>query len=1123
FGPSIAYVIGSQSTDDPNSGSTYDLPITAAFPKCYYSKYTWNSAAPEFDGTLSSYTPPTATDSSKRYTYKWHSDSATATDNRLNLWKITNPKNVITTMTYNVPPAANTSNKIEVGDSVYVKVTKLEFPVIDGTFTVGSDGRISMKASWGSTYTPYVKDLTTDQAATAIVNAINYPIQRLIPGNYTITVKLTKFVPQAGTHNCLLTSTTDAMNHRTTYEYNGCNELWKTYTDPSGLNLVTVTTYDGYGNVCSTTDPYGKQTTIDYDTTYHCFPIKQTEAATNLFTESGGYDMFGNAGWSNAPRTSSGSVLQTTYTYDKAGQLTKLTNPDTTTVQYTYDTNGNNLTVTDPNGKVATYHYDNFGHINWDKANARVGTIDKDVTTSYCFDELGRHKWTKTVRAGASKQITSYYDERSRLIKETLPGSKPELYKYTYDGTGNILAKKSGHSTIIDQTLSFEYDELGRALKDKCGATILADRTYTADGLLSKIANATGENVEYTYDNAHRELTCYQAYPNKTVECVYMRPPTKTVTVKIYNGRGNTGSLLGTYTHEYDSDWRPTALTSPADVTNSKTIKTTYSYDSAYGLLSKVVYNTNAAPSSTSPGCPYTSLSYDTTTHKRLWLTTVGNYHSDGSKISTFAYLYDNAGNRTTMTEADGACTNYAYDNSYNLLSEERKTSSSGSQVYKYDYQYDEAGNRTVKVLTNSLGTKNYNYTYSDNNILTAITGAATGTFSYDYQGNQVERNITSAGGSHWYYAYDPDNHLTSIGTSSGGTQIGTFRYDVLGRRVGRTDKGRKFVYYGNSLIAETNATMNSIVAWYTPGICESRLEGTSWNTYYYHCDAEGTTREVTDSLQRITDAYAYNAWGEDLGQLRPSTDPAKPTNPLRYVGKSGYYTDTDTGLMLLGARYYDPLIGRFITQDPDKDGLNWYEYADNNPVMNIDPTGTVSLSAAAHGVLGVAGFIPVIGTVTDILDAGVYAIEGDYTSAGVALVACVPIVGDGVKVAATAGKALKFAAKHGDEIAKAGAKIAKAGKAANVADRMKLAMGLALKEATESPGLIMAKGHSIHDIARLLKRGGKADDWAKMTAPAHKLPNGTKIQYHWYENLNTGKRYDMKMKDVTPKFPKTR
>ena len=62
--------------------------------------------------------------------------------------------------------------------------------------------------------------------------------------------------------------------------------------------------------------------------------------------------------------------------------------------------------------------------------------------------------------------------------------------------------------------------------------------------------------------------------------------------------------------------------------------------------------------------------------------------------------------------------------------------------------------------------------------------------------------------------------------------------------------------------------------------------------------------------------------------------------SPFGYVGNEGYYADPDTGLLKLGARYYDPTIGRFITLDPGRDGLNWYVYAGGNPVNAIDPTG---------------------------------------------------------------------------------------------------------------------------------------------------------------------------------------
>ena len=53
-----------------------------------------------------------------------------------------------------------------------------------------------------------------------------------------------------------------------------------------------------------------------------------------------------------------------------------------------------------------------------------------------------------------------------------------------------------------------------------------------------------------------------------------------------------------------------------------------------------------------------------------------------------------------------------------------------------------------------------------------------------------------------------------------------------------------------------------------------------------------------------------------------------------------GYQSDPDTGLKLLGHRYYDSDTGRFLTRDPIKDGRNWYSYCENNPIQRVDPKG---------------------------------------------------------------------------------------------------------------------------------------------------------------------------------------
>ena len=107
-------------------------------------------------------------------------------------------------------------------------------------------------------------------------------------------------------------------------------------------------------------------------------------------------------------------------------------------------------------------------------------------------------------------------------------------------------------------------------------------------------------------------------------------------------------------------------------------------------------------------------------------------------------------------------------------------------------------------------------------------------------------------------------------------------------------------------------------------------------------CDANGT--EITDTTH--------------IGHL----------NPIRY---RGYYYDKELGLYYLKSRYYDPTVGRFITQD-DVDyadyeaigGLNLYAYCNNNPVMHSDPTGHLGI-VAILGIIAIVGAI--VATANDI------------------------------------------------------------------------------------------------------------------------------------------------------------
>ena len=89
----------------------------------------------------------------------------------------------------------------------------------------------------------------------------------------------------------------------------------------------------------------------------------------------------------------------------------------------------------------------------------------------------------------------------------------------------------------------------------------------------------------------------------------------------------------------------------------------------------------------------------------------------------------------------------------------------------------------------------------------------------------------------------------------------------------------------------------------------------------------------LIDSEENAVNRYTYDAFGVIL----TSTETVE--NPFRYAG---YWYDPETGLYYLMARYYNPVNGRFLSEDPVMDGYNWYVYCDNNPITYYDPSGTI-------------------------------------------------------------------------------------------------------------------------------------------------------------------------------------
>jgi len=123
----------------------------------------------------------------------------------------------------------------------------------------------------------------------------------------------------------------------------------------------------------------------------------------------------------------------------------------------------------------------------------------------------------------------------------------------------------------------------------------------------------------------------------------------------------------------------------------------------------------------------------------------------------------------------------------------------------------------------------------------------------------------------------------------------------------------------------------------YVYGLDLISVTGRTGSQTYFLSDGLGSTVNLTDGSGNTTATFAYDVFGE----LRP---PSSPANQWLFTGEQ---RDPDSGLYYLRTRYYDPAIGRFLSQDPLPSG-NLYAYAGNNPTNFTDPTGLQGTDDAA-------------------------------------------------------------------------------------------------------------------------------------------------------------------------------
>ena len=291
-------------------------------------------------------------------------------------------------------------------------------------------------------------------------------------------------------------------------------------------------------------------------------------------------------------------------------------------------------------------------------------------------------------------------------------------------------------------------------------------------------------------------------------------------------------------------------------------------------------------------------------------------------------YKYDESGNILEVRENGILTVKYTYDKIGRLIRDDNRNF--GKSVF---ISYDNCGNILTKRETQ--------FTLKPTDEIEAFTDEKL--YAYDGDRLLAYGNETV----HYGNGVNPEIYRGQMLTWNFGRQLksfgeNTFVYDGYGRRIKKNNT--VFTYDANNKLVKQSDGTNTLEFVYD----NSGLSGVKHNDkeYIYSKDIQGNIIGILDKSGKEVVQYKYDAWGGIRTEVKDENHALiAELNPFRY---RSYYYDTETNLYYLNTRYYDPEVGRFISQDdvsyldPEHiNGLNLFAYCGNNPVMAIDQSGT--------------------------------------------------------------------------------------------------------------------------------------------------------------------------------------
>ncbi|HUP80366.1 MAG TPA: RHS repeat-associated core domain-containing protein, partial [Pirellula sp.] len=718
----------------------------------------------------------------------------------------------------------------------------------------------------------------------------------------------------------LLQKVTDPLARITEYSYDVGGRLFKsTMPDPDGTGALMSTysklTRDSLGNLMAVTDairePLNKSTRFVRDAWFR--PTAVIDA--NNDATSTAYDVFGN--------------------------ITSVTDPLNNVTSYIY--NNVNQRITDSlQSNNRTFKYDGIGNMR--------SMIDRNGrTTNWSYDVAYRQTSESWMSSTSPIRGISYtYDAADRLTSISDTAVQAASFRFSYDSRGQLQNESQfhtlmGRSFIVDRDYDAVGNRIGLSLNiggRMTGSNITGGvsdfkNTYGFDGM-NRLASLTQTSLSGSNAVAPKLVTqSYNAASELTDLRRYAATAASTSTLKVhtrmtYDGAGRNTSITHAKTEiSAGQSWNGTS-TLPTSLTPPQTLAAySLTYDSGSRLTDLATYK----------DAFQTTFAYDNRDQLQTAMSTaIAGLTLPVTPPTTETYSVDSNGNRKST-----AGTSQSASVTFNRLQ------SDGT----YNYQYDNEGNTTKRTLISTGAVTEY--AWDHRNRLTTVTervsaaGATTKKTEYVYDAfdQRIGKRFDADGNGTW-------DRVEAFIWADGQEQLRLVDSD--GQGTARPFRIANRYMWGESvdqLYADEQYTANNGYALNAAG--PSTVQG---NTLWTLADQLGSIRDIVDNTGVVRQHVVFDSFGRRVREVDYSASGTQIANTDinaidELFGYTGRDWDADTNLQNNRARWYDPVNGRFLSQDSigfAGGDANLYRYVGNGSTNATDPSGRVLIAIDGTG-----------------------------------------------------------------------------------------------------------------------------------------------------------------------------